>query len=303
MMWRDVNRYAGPVDAVHAAAFPYAFPILCGLRLARRRGVPFLLTPFLHLGDPDNPRDRVRRQYTAAPLRWLLNQADTVFVQTPSEFRAVAALGVPESRIVLQGLGVDPAECTGGNRDRVRREWGVRPEEAVIGHLANLSEEKGTCDLLRALGHRGLVVLAGPAMPNFERFWATFPHQKFATRLGHLSESQKRDFFAGIDLFVLPSRTDSFGLVLPESWANAKPVVAYRAGGPADLIRDGIDGLLVKCGDLTGLRSACERLVENAAQRTRFGEAGQSRVSHDFNWNEKLAIVRTTMLRSVRSSA
>src|SRR5207248_2207749 len=49
-MWRDAGRYAGPLDAVHATAFPYSFPILCGLRLARRRGVPFFLTPFLHLG-------------------------------------------------------------------------------------------------------------------------------------------------------------------------------------------------------------------------------------------------------------
>ena len=60
-MWRDAGRFAGPVDAVHAFAFPYSFPAACGLRLARRRGVPFLLTPFLHLGDPTDPRDRTRR--------------------------------------------------------------------------------------------------------------------------------------------------------------------------------------------------------------------------------------------------
>ena len=46
-MWRDAGRYDGPLDAVHATAFPYAFPILCGLRLARKRNVPFFLTPFL----------------------------------------------------------------------------------------------------------------------------------------------------------------------------------------------------------------------------------------------------------------
>jgi hypothetical protein len=178
-MWRVANRYAGPLDAVHAAAFPYSFPIACGLRLARRRGVPFLLTPFLHLGNPTDPRDRTRGQYTKPHLRWLLNQANRVFVQTRAEHAAVREFGVPAERIVLQGLGVSVAECTGGNREAARTRWGVA-DEVVIGHLANNSAEKGTIDLLLAaerLWARGTsfrVILAGPEMPNFCAFWRTF---------------------------------------------------------------------------------------------------------------------------------
>ena len=55
-------------DVVHATAFPYAFPIACARRLARRVGAPFVLTPFLHLGDPDDPNDRTRRAYTQPAL-------------------------------------------------------------------------------------------------------------------------------------------------------------------------------------------------------------------------------------------
>src|SRR5581483_4651903 len=106
-MWRDAGRTTERYDVVHASAFPYAGPVACGLRLARRLGVPFLLTPFLHLGDPDDPRDRTRRAYTAPPLRMLLRVADRVFVQTPSEADVVRRLGVPAGRVVLQGLGVE----------------------------------------------------------------------------------------------------------------------------------------------------------------------------------------------------
>src|SRR5207237_5128597 len=84
-MWRDATRYDGPLDAVHATAFPYSFPIACGLRLARRRGVPFFLTPFLHLGDANDPHDATRKQYTKPHLRWLLRQAARVFVPTAAE--------------------------------------------------------------------------------------------------------------------------------------------------------------------------------------------------------------------------
>ncbi len=300
-MWRDSGRFTGPLDAVHAFAFPYAFPAACGFRLARRRGVPFLLTPFLHLGDPDDPGDRTRRQYTAAPLRWLLRRADRVLVQTPSEFRAVTGLGVPDERVVLQGLGVDPPECTGGDRTAARRAWGAGQDEVVFGHLANLSAEKGTTDLLRAAarawadGSRFRLVLAGPDMPNFRRFWDAFPHRDRVTRPGRLSEVEKRDFFAGIDVFALPSRTDSFGLVLLEAWANGKPNLCYRAGGPADLIRDGEDGLLARCGDVDGLADRFRRLTADAALRARLGEAGRERVGREFRWADKLRRVRDVL--------
>ncbi len=304
-MWRDVGRYTGPLDAVHATAFPYAFPILCALRLARQRGVPFLLTPFLHLGNPDNPSDQTRKQYTAPPLRWLLRQADRVFVQTRLEWDAVVGLGVPTRRVVLQGLGVDSTDCTGGDRRIARKGWSVGPEEVVVGHLANQSAEKGSIDLLKAAkrvwaeGHRFRLVLAGPEMTNFRTFWDGFTPKERVTRLGVLTDAQKRDFYAGIDAFALPSRSDSFGLVLLEAWANGRPNLVYRAGGPAELVRDEVDGLQAHCGDVQELARNLRRLVTDGTLRHRLGQAGQERVERDFRWGEKLELVRE-VIREVR---
>jgi glycosyltransferase involved in cell wall biosynthesis len=300
-MWRDANRYDGALDAVHAAAFPYSFPIACGLRLARRRGVPFLLTPFLHLGDPADSRDRTRRQYTAPHLVWLLWQADRVFVQTRAEREALVELGVPEERVVLQGLGVEPSECTGGDREQFRTACGFAGDEVVIGHLANNSVEKGTVDLLRAAervwasGARFRVVLAGPEMPNFRDFWRGFARKDRVVRLGALTEEQKRDFFAGIDAFALPSRCDSFGLVLLESWANGKPNLVYRAGGPAELVRHELDGLQAPSGSVDELTTCLGRLAADASLRRRLGECGGARVATEFRWHDKLELVRETI--------
>src|SRR5205085_9146873 len=147
----------------------------------------------------------------------------------------------------------------------------------VVGHLANNSVEKGTPDLLRAaaaLWARGVgftVVLAGPEMPNFRRFLAGYGPAARVRRLGVLSEAEKRDFFAGIDLFALPSRSDSFGLVLLEAWANGAPCVAYRAGGLAHVVRHEQDGLLVRCGDVPALARALARLAADGGLRRRVG--------------------------------
>lgn len=290
-MWRDAARQPGPVDAVHAFAFPHTFPAICALRLAHRHRVPFLLTPFLHLGDTTNPHDITRRQYTSPPLVWLLQQADAVFAQTVGEADAIRRLGVPAARVVRQGLGVNPAECAGGDGQRARATWGIRPGERAVGHLANNSVEKGTVDLLHTVGTQpGMrLVLAGPEMPNFRRAWDRFAHRDRVVRLGVLDEAQKRDFFAGLDVFALPSLTDSFGLVLLEAWANGVPVVCYRAGGPGELIHDGIDGRLVACGDLPGLTAAIETITPE------MGEAGQRRLRTEFRWEDKLQVVQTTL--------
>lgn len=299
-MWREAGRETEPVDVVHAIAFPYAAIIRSGLRLARRRGVPFVITPFLHLGDPDDADDRIRRAYTAPHLRWLLRQADRVLVQTPTEGEAVRGMGIPMSKIVLQGLGVDPQECTGGERDAARAAWGIAPKEFVVGHLANQSAEKGTIDLLTAAAelYRGglslRVVLAGPAMPSFTKFWKEFGPAPWVTQLGPLSDRQKRDFYAAIDVFALPSRSDSFGLVFLEAWANGLPVIGYRAGGVADVIRHENDGLLVRCGDLAGLQVALVRM-KSANSRRSWGLAGRDRLGREFGWDDKLRIARDAL--------
>jgi glycosyltransferase involved in cell wall biosynthesis len=297
-MWRDAGKLEPRYDLVHATAFPYAWPIACGLRLARTQGVPFLLTPFLHLGDPNDPKDRVRRAYTSPSMLRLVRTAECVFVQTELERAALLARGAPARKLTLLGMGVNPKECTGGNRDRIRNDWGIRPGEVAIGHLANNSEEKGTVDLLQAatrLWSRGRpvrIVLAGPEMENFRKFWQGYRPGGPVIRLGVLSDDQKRDFFAGLDVFALPSRSDSFGLVLLEAWANRVPNIAYAAGGVAEVIRHESDGLLVPCGDIEGLAASLDRLVTDSGLRRILGENGKKRTVEEFSWGPKLGRVR-----------
>lgn len=294
-MWRDAGRDVN-VDVIHAIAFPYASILRCALRLAQNARARFVITPFLHTGDPDNPDDPIRRAYTSRHLVAILRHADRVLVQTPSEGRVIEGMGIAPERIVLQGLGVDSAECTGGNREAARRAWGVRPDEMVVGHLANLSIEKGSLDLmcaaeeLRRAGCPIRLVLAGPEMPVFRKFCRQVGPTDWEMRLGVLSDQQRRDFYAGIDAFVLPSRSDSFGLVFLEAWANRLPVVGYRAGGVADLIQHGRDGLLVKCGDVAGLAAALKQLVDDRELRLQWGAVGYGRSASEFSWKDKLQI-------------
>lgn len=299
-LWAYAGRSGSAVDVVHASAFPYSFPLFAALRWARHCGAPFVLTPFLHLGDPEREDDRTRRAYLSSPLRYLLQAADRILVQTRLEYESVVRQGIPETRVVLQGLGVEPGECIGGDRMRAEKRWGLTANGAVrIGHLANLSEEKGSADLLRAFtrlveaGVDARCVLAGPVMPNFRRFWRGLPTtiRGRIHYLGVLDDEEKPDFYATLDLFALPSRSDSFGLVLLEAWANGLPCVGYRAGGIAEVIRHDVDGVLVGCGDIDALASVLAALAKDVARRHEYGGRGRERVLRENQWADKLALV------------
>src|SRR5262249_55583080 len=135
-----------------------------------------------------------------------------------------------------------------------------------------------------------------PELPRFRRFGPPPRRAGRVFSLGVLDDRQKRDFFAGIDLFALPSRSDSFGLVLLEAWANGIASVAYRAGGVAEVIRDGADGRLVRCGDVEALAATLGQLVKDEGQRRRLGAWGLERTRHEFRWQDKLDRVRQVYL-------
>src|SRR5437588_604141 len=109
----------------------------------RRRGASPCPAP--HSVAAFGPEDAV-----TDPAQQLARSADRLFVQTEGERQMLLDRGFAPEKLVLQGMGVDVAACTGGDRLRTRAEWGAGPDEMVVGHLANNSREKGSVDLLQA---------------------------------------------------------------------------------------------------------------------------------------------------------
>lgn len=307
-MMRAVGSNSEPFDLVHGTALPYTWPLLAGQRLAQLQKIPLLLTPFVHLGDLDHPHNAIRKAYTRPSFLRLLGAAQRIFVQTPQEQRALQELGFSAEKLILQGMGIKTSAGIGGDRERFRQQWGIGPEQILIGHLANLSREKGTIDLLEAyrtgseLSGKAQLVLAGEQMPNFERYWSKNPSIPGVIRLGPLSEAEKEDFYAGIDLFVLPSRVDSFGMVILEAWTHRLPVIVYRAGGLPGVVRDGIDGTVVSCGKIQDLRATLLRLVNDPLLRQQQGAAGYQQVREHWTLDRSIQIVETTYRNLAKGS-
>jgi glycosyltransferase involved in cell wall biosynthesis len=284
------------VDLVHVSSLPYSSLLYAGIALAEHTAARLVISPFTHVAPP-GPAASVMRSAYLSPLNvGLLSKADRIFVQTELERRALADAGISTDRQITAGLGVERAECTGGSRERARESWRLDDNAVVVGHLANKSWDKGTIDLLDAAerlwdrGVRFVLVLAGPEMPSFTRRRSRARFPQWLVNLGELSAQERKDFFAAVDVFALPSYVESFGLSPLEAALNGAAVIAYDHGGPGQLFRNGDNALLAPAGDRGVLSEMLERLTTNARERARLGGAA-CRLAGGYSWSRVLDVI------------
>jgi hypothetical protein len=94
---------------------------------------------------------------------------------------------------------------------------------------------------------------------------------------GEVAEDRLRGFYRACDIFVAPSRFESFGLVLVEAMMFGKPAVACRAGGMVEVADEGRTALLAEPGDAASLEACLERLIGDDGLRRALGAAGRER--------------------------
>jgi hypothetical protein len=93
--------------------------------------------------------------------------------------------------------------------------------------------------------------------------------------LGYVSDKELQEHYATADVFVAPSRFESFGLVLIEAMRHGTPVIACDVGGMREIINDGIDGYLFKVDDVAQLAKRLKILIENPEVRQKVGESAR----------------------------
>lgn len=105
---------------------------------------------------------------------------------------------------------------------------------------------------------------------------------------GRVEEERLRQFYKNCDIFVAPSRYESFGLVFLEALMFGKPVIGCDAGGGPEVIADGVTGLLVAPGDADGLLAAITALLSDPDLRRRMGKA--ARLDYENRFTEKVMV-------------
>ncbi|HEX8334596.1 MAG TPA: glycosyltransferase family 4 protein, partial [Segetibacter sp.] len=101
----------------------------------------------------------------------------------------------------------------------------------------------------------------------------------------NFSSEKKKLLFNAIDILVLPSHNESFGLVFLEAWSCKKPVVGTSIGAIRNVISEEKDGLLININDEKSLTSQLLRLINDKPLRVKLGENGYKKVTENYTWD------------------
>jgi glycosyltransferase involved in cell wall biosynthesis len=126
-----------------------------------------------------------------------------------------------------------------------------------------------------------LIAGEGPLRQRLEQWRAGLAHPEAVELRGHLEDLVP--FYQGLDVLVLPSLAEGFGLVAAEAGACGVPVVATRASSLPEIIEDGATGLLVPPGDAHALAAALAHVLRDDELAARLGAAARTRVARLFD--------------------
>ncbi|MBT2185860.1 glycosyltransferase family 4 protein [Sphingobium nicotianae] len=232
------------------------------------------------------------------------NRVDQVMVPSPSMKILLEQWGVT-TPIGIWSRGINHERFHPGRRDEAwRRSLGIADDDVAVGFLGRLVLEKGLGVFAEVIGelkrrgvpHRVLVIGEGPARDWFAQ---RVPEAVFT---GFQAGDDLARAVAGMDIFFMPSVTETFGNVTTEAMAASVPVVAASATGTIDLVEDGVTGFLVPPQDVRAYANAIQRLIEDPALRASAGRAGHARVQ-GYEWDEVNAAMIAAYLDLVARKA
>jgi 1,4-alpha-glucan branching enzyme len=252
-----------------------------GIRAARKAGIPIIISTETTLKDASPTRlKRLRDRLLHPFLTYLVSRTDAFLLNSHSvqeQWKAKRLAG--KSIVIYPPFNLDKYREAADAPQPQERQAGDYP---TLGYLGRLSEEKGLHYLIGALAEvrksfpaaKLLVGGMGEQEHDFKRLAKEknlAPHIIF---LGFVENSFR--LLQQIDLLVVPSRSEGYGVTAVEGLAAGLPVVATEVGGLKEILSDGV-GILVPSKDEKALAASIISILKNPAEMRKMGERGRKR--------------------------
>lgn len=263
------------VDVLHVNEFGWNLDIVLAAPLA---GVPVIL----HVHNPLDVDAQNLDRFAASKV---------VFV-SEAHFRATGHRARIARKAAVLHNPVNIAEIESGRG--IRPSLGLAPSDVVVASVCQLTPNKAI-DVLLAVAREMIprrpelrFVIAGRAGLGHEAYADEMiraaEDPTLAGRVLFLgSRNDIPDILASSDIFFLPSRYETFGLVVAEAMAASLPVVTTRVGGIPEIIRSDREGIVLDVDDVPGFAAAIDSLAVSPSRRIALGRAGRQSLEGRFD--------------------
>jgi glycosyltransferase involved in cell wall biosynthesis len=266
-------------------------PVITSLHTTYRLAEPFKPEWTTNPGYKTGHVDKV-----IAAETWLLEHSKSILANSQQivgdinrQYADVLSKATDRVTTIPHGIG-SPVDSVAAEDGDARGERHGRPLKVLF--VGRLEERKGPDLLLSALTHMpallerievsfvGSPVARGDSYGQklarqIERLKRKAPRDRLRF-LGYLGDAELEQHYRDADIFVAPSRFESFGLVLIEAMRFGTPVIASDVGGMREVITEGVEGFLVPVGDTVQLARRLRSLTEDARLRQTMGAAAQA---------------------------
>ena len=317
--WRAMRRLARfvrdqQIDVINAHHFMPCFYALHAARVANRVGLVYTE----HSEADVLSATGLWRAVGAGLLRW----CDSVVGVSPRVSAALSShFHLDPRRVQTIENGVDLGLYSDAGRPRVdvRRSLGLGPDAVVIGHVANFRRNKNHLFLVRAF-HEAFrdrsdvkLLLVGQGFPgdteNSEPEVAAYVRANALERSVHQLgyRPDVHDLLRAMDVFCLVSYKEGLPLSVIEAMACGLPVVATNIDGLREVVRPGINGMLVEPDDHHALARALVQLVSDPSRRRAMGAEARRVASDRYSLtrcvNETAGLLSSVASTHVKSNA
>jgi D-inositol-3-phosphate glycosyltransferase len=298
-----------PVDAIHAN---YWLSGLAGHRLKHELDVPLIST--FHTLDRVKAELSPEAISAADPARRMLAEAeimgcsDLILASCSVEADQLVDLyGARRDRIEIVAPGVDHAMFAPGDQRQARRAIGFPADDPMVLFVGRIQPLKGLPVVVEALaqvtarggrlGSATLVVVGGPSGPHgaaeLDRIQTLVGRHGLADRIRFVAPQPHEmlsSYFRAADVCVVPSRSESFGLVALEAGACATPVMASAVGGLTTIVDDGRTGYLLDPHDPGAWADRLAALLGEPARAVAVGGAAARR-ARSYTWAQAARVL------------
>lgn len=288
-------------DVIMATTINYNFCDYPSWRFKTKNPKPFVLYGAMHL-HKELPADDVGIKRAKI--------CDCYISNTYFETEKLLGFGVQKNKIETIGTGIELNDFV-INKEAIisfKEKYQIQQNDILIGHIGRLSNGKGVGILLRAFASlfkenkKIKLLLAGTStdfLPVIKKIIAS--QNLPVIIIEDFDNGIKPILFNLIDVFVLASQSESFGVVFLEAWACKKPVIATNMGATASLLSDDFDSLLFNANDEKDLSKKIQLLIQNKELRIQLGENGYSKVINNFTWKKIVEKYRNAYLKGIEN--
>lgn len=291
-------------DVIVASSFGYSYVDYPLWRNKTKKPKPYVFQGAIHFNNDESIRVVSKRVLQS------IQASEVYLANTEYEKQRLVKLSVDPKKIEVLGPSIDITKFENGNKTNYRDVLNVPGTDILLGYIGRIEPSKNIDFLLRALPavckeqDNVKLIIAGFKSAYFEQL----KQQADALPGGignkilflpDLSEQNKISLFNTIDILVLPSHNESFGIVFLEAWACKKPVIGVNIGAIACVINDKSDGLLVEKDNETDLAQKIIHLSRNKALRETLGNNGYLKTKELFTIEGVTSRYRAALTKAI----